>query len=247
MLCQLSFPLFLLAFPPIPRPNMHTGIILWFRTIHSSPDLPWTICMALGTLLLYCKLSTVNLHMISVWVEKKCWGDHSPNEGCAGLALAPVVNRSNCSDLRNVWQQFITRIYTELCWPVWPGTYVMQKYVFFLRWCWSASLHSHSLCSSPSLLWFAWLTHLSTPFKPCKWLFSPNSSLFTGDKAHSFFPRKSHSKTLMSSLFSSLGTPEKPCTGWLLSSYLFFGKAQSRAALLDPLASITTHLKEQHL
>lgn len=91
MLGQFSFPLFLLAFPPIPRPNTHTGIISWFRTIHSSSDLPWTICMALGTLLLYCKLSTVNLHLISVWVEKKCWGDHTPNEGCAGLALAPVV------------------------------------------------------------------------------------------------------------------------------------------------------------
>lgn len=45
------------------------------------------------------------------------------------------LHTNNCSDLRNVWQQFITRIYTELCWPVWPGTYVMQKYVFFLRWC----------------------------------------------------------------------------------------------------------------
>lgn len=74
MLCQLSFPLFLLASPPIPRPNTHTGIISWFRTIHGSSDLPWTICMTLGTLLLYCKLSTVNLHMILFGVEKEMLG-----------------------------------------------------------------------------------------------------------------------------------------------------------------------------
>lgn len=245
-LWQLRFPLFLLASPLIPRPNTHTEIISWFRTIHGPSDLPWTICMTLGSLLFYWNSPLWTCTWIRFELERKVRGDHAPNWGCAGLAVAPAENTSNCSALRNVWQQFITGIYTEPCWPVWPGTYVLQRDVLCLRWCRSVSAQPQP-CSNPSLLCFAWLTHLSTPFKPCKWLLSPNSSLFAGDKAHSFFPRKSHSKTLMSSLFSSLETPEEPCTGWLLSSYLFLGKDQSRAAGLDPLASIPTHLKEQHL
>lgn len=116
-----------------------------------------------------------------------------------------------------MWQQFITRVYswTELCWPVWPSTYVTQKYVFFCP-------QTVLTCLSVAVQILIALVCLTlSPVSNLSNYFSLQILIFSSEnKAHSFFPRKSHSETLMSSLLSSLGSPEKPCTGQQ-SSFLF--------------------------
>lgn len=102
---------------------------------------------------------------------------------------------------------------------------------FFIRWCWSVSawLQPACLCLSPLLLWSACL-------KLCKRLSSPDSSL---SLRHKLLAIKSHSRNFV--LFSSLESPEKPCTGWPPSFYLF-RRNRSRAALLDTSPSLTLPL-----
>lgn len=103
------------------------------------------------------------------------------------------------------------------CWPVWPN-HMSCRSMFS-----SSDGADIPLCTAAACLpvlaplialvclmlsFIHEVSNLANDFSLQILLFSLES------KAHSFFPHKSYSKTLMSSLFSSLKSPEKHCTGW---------------------------------
>lgn len=118
----------------------------------------------------------------------------------------------------------------------------------FFRWSWLASLVRPlpaCLCSSILQLWsaglpFIHLQNLTNDFSLQILLFFPVNKL------HSFFLCKSYSKTLTLTLFSFLASSDKLCPLEQPPSlfHLFFGRDLSEATLLNPLASITSHLCE---
>lgn len=167
------------------------------------------------------------------------------------MALAPVVNSSNYSDLGNMWQQFIMRVYAwaELRWPLWPSAYVMRKYVFFLLQMESTCLSGAASACLPAFKYLAALVCWIAIYPPSNLAddFSLQILLFFPvNKLHSFFLCKSYSKTLTLTLFSFLASSDKLCPLEQPSSlfHLFFGRDLSEATLLNPLASITSHLCE---
>lgn len=101
------------------------------------------------------------------------------------------------------------------------------------------------LCSSILWLWSAGLPFIHLQTLQMTFL-SKFSYFFPVNKLHSFFLCKSHSKTLTLTLFSSLVSSNKLCSLEQPPSlfHLFFGRDLSEAALLNPLASITSHLCE---